>query len=158
MNLKHWTTRVLSVLLVTMLCGAPELAQAWQQTSPGNTPEPAAQQPAQEQGQPATQQPAAEQAQPDAQPAAQQPPDAPAPQQQDKKKQDQAPLGAAAAQAGPTAGGAASRPAGNAIAPARQHQMRSLLIKVVAIAAAGAALGLVYGLSRGTSSKPPGTK
>jgi len=36
--------------------------------------------------------------------------------------------------------------------------VRSLLIKIGAIVAGGAALGIVYGLTRGTSSKPPGTQ
>jgi hypothetical protein len=77
-------------------------------------------------------------------------PEAPTP------KQPQEPVGAAAAQKVPTAGGAASKPAGAAIAPAKQHQTRSLLIKIGAIAAGGIAAGSVYALSRGTSSKPPG--
>jgi hypothetical protein len=67
----------------------------------------------------------------------------------------QEPLGVAAAEQIQTAGGAASRPAGEAIAPARQHQYRSLLIKVGVVAAAGIAAGTVYGLSRATSSTPP---
>jgi len=66
------------------------------------------------------------------------------------------PVGAAAAERVPTAGGAASKPAGAAIAPAKQHQTRSLLIKIGAIAAGGLAAGTVYALTRGTSSKPPG--
>ncbi len=67
----------------------------------------------------------------------------------------QAPLGAAAAEQVRTAGGGASRPAGNAIAPTKQHQYRSLVIKLGAVAAAGIAAGTVYGLSRATSSTPP---
>lgn len=66
------------------------------------------------------------------------------------------PVGAAAAEAAKTSGGAASKPAGAAIAPAKQRQTRSLLIKIGAIAAAGAALGIVYGLSRSSPSTPPG--
>lgn len=66
------------------------------------------------------------------------------------------PLGAAAAEAGAPAGGLASKPAGNAIAPAKQRQVRSMLIKVGAIAAGAAALGIVYGLTRATPSTPPG--
>jgi hypothetical protein len=106
-------------------------------------------------------------------------PDAPTPQQdqhngvqpvqgaqsgqsgQDQSKQAQQPqkpvtepAGAAAAEKVPTTGGAASRPAGVAIAPAKQHQARSLLIKIGAVAAAGVAAGTVYGLSRGTPSTP----
>ena len=66
------------------------------------------------------------------------------------------PVGAATAESVPTTGGAAAKPAGVAIAPAKQHQTRSWLIKVGAIVAAGAAVGTVYALSRGTSSTPPG--
>jgi hypothetical protein len=66
------------------------------------------------------------------------------------------PLGTAAAEKGQTAGGGASRPAGVAIAPAKQKRSRSLLIKLGALAAAGAAIGTVYALSKGTSSTPPG--
>jgi hypothetical protein len=68
------------------------------------------------------------------------------------------PQGAATAETAPTLGGAASKPAGAAIAPAKQRQMRSFLIKLGAIAGAGVALGTVYALTRGTSSVPPGAK
>jgi hypothetical protein len=68
------------------------------------------------------------------------------------------PQGAATAESAPTLGGAASKPAGAAIAPAKQRQMRSFLIKLGAIAGAGAALGTIYALTRGTSSMPPGAK
>jgi cytoskeletal protein RodZ len=67
----------------------------------------------------------------------------------------QQPLGTAAAEQVRTAGGGASRPAGNAIAPVKQRQYRSLIIKLGAVAAVGIAAGVVYGLSRGTSSTPP---
>jgi hypothetical protein len=78
-------------------------------------------------------------------------PEAPQP-----KKQSE-PVGAATAESVPTSGGAAAKPAGIAIAPAKQHQTRSLLFKIGAVVAAGAALGTVYALSHGTSSTPPGT-
>ena len=42
----------------------------------------------------------------------------------------QEPLGTATAEGVPTVGGAASRPAGEAIAPDKQNQRRSLLIKL----------------------------
>ncbi|HEV3042034.1 MAG TPA: hypothetical protein VHA33_30015 [Candidatus Angelobacter sp.] len=77
-------------------------------------------------------------------------------QAQQSKKPATEPAGAATAEKVPTTGGAASRPAGVAIAPAKQHQARSLLIKIGAIAAAGVAAGTVYGLSRGTPSTPSG--
>jgi hypothetical protein len=78
-----------------------------------------------------------------------------APEAPQPKQQPSQPVGAATAERVPTRGGAAAKPAGAAIAPAKQHQTRSLLIKIGAIAAAGAALGTVYALSRGTSSTPP---
>ena len=68
------------------------------------------------------------------------------------------PQGAATAETAPTLGGAASKPAGAAIAPAKQRQIRSFLIKLGAIAGAGVAFGTVYALTRGTSSTPPGAK
>jgi hypothetical protein len=79
----------------------------------------------------------------------------PATQQQQQTQRE--PLGAAAAEGIRTAGGGASRPAGSAIAPAKQHQVRSFLIKLGAVAAAGVAIGTVYALSKGTSSTPPNT-
>lgn len=64
------------------------------------------------------------------------------------------PLGAATAEGVETVGGGASRPAGVAIAPAKQNQRRSLLLKLGAIAAVGVAGGTIYALSKGTSAKP----
>ncbi|HWC18829.1 MAG TPA: hypothetical protein VG498_17600 [Terriglobales bacterium] len=97
------------------------------------------------------------------------PPDAPSEVQRSQQTQQQAdtapqpakqgpanPLGTAAAQKGATRGGVASKPGGEAIAPAKQRQVRSLLIKVGLVAAGAAAVGTVVGLTRGTSSMPPG--
>jgi len=134
----------ISAMLLFVLLGGPQMAMAWQQqgvqTNTGTTAPPA---------------------NPSGTTAAL--PDAPSTQQQQndqqsapQQKKSNTPLGAAAAEAGVTAGGAASRPAGAAIAPAKQGQRRSLLIKIGLIAAAGAAIGGVYALSRGTSSTPPG--
>ncbi len=69
----------------------------------------------------------------------------------------QAPLGTAAAEKAVTVGGAASRPAGTAIAPTKQRQKRSLAMKIGAAVAGGVALGTVYGLSRKTSPTPSGS-
>jgi hypothetical protein len=66
----------------------------------------------------------------------------------------QEPLGTAAAEGVTTVGGGASRPVGVAIAPAKQNQRRSLLLKLGAIAAVGVAGGTIYALSKGTSAKP----
>lgn len=66
------------------------------------------------------------------------------------------PLGTATAQEGATRGGVASRPAGEAIAPAKQRQVHSMLIKLGLVAAGAVAVGTVVGLTRGTSSIPPG--
>ena len=68
------------------------------------------------------------------------------------------PVGTAAAETIPTMGVAASRPAGAALAPAKQRQVRSFLIKMGAIVGAGVAIGAVVALSSGSPSKPPGVR
>lgn len=169
MNIRtQWLSGCMLLVLFFTLCGGPQLLQAQQTGSDASTAQSATPDPSRGPQQPVTNtpettapEPPSAQA-PSAQPATtsvsssnpqgNQAPAAPAPQT------TQAPAGAAAAQRAETAGGAASKPAGSAIAPAKQHQRRSLLIKVGAIAAAGAAAGLVYGLSRGTPSLPPGAR
>lgn len=169
------TTKILCAVLAVALCLTPEmLAQ-----QPPGAQQPAGQPSQQQQsppGQPATQPAPARQQQPSgttvnpSQPPLQPPettypgpeseqqpaqtttvPEAPQPKQQPRQ-----PLGAATAEKVPAAGGAASKPAGAAIAPAQQHQTRSLLIKLGAIVAAGVAVGTVFALSKGSPSKPPG--
>lgn len=66
----------------------------------------------------------------------------------------QDPLGTAAAPSVKTTGVAASRPAGAAIAPAKQKRVRSILIKVGVIVGAGAAVGTVVALSSASPSRP----
>ena len=65
------------------------------------------------------------------------------------------PTGTAAAPAGRVSGNAASRPAGAAIAPPKQRQVRSLLIKLGFIAGAGVALGTVAALSMASPARVP---
>lgn len=172
-------TRALAFTLVALLCGAPQvLAQTQQQTTPPPEEQQAAPQPQQPNITADPTQGPVEPAQTTAQPDQQQPaetdpyvqkygtlPNAPSASQQPAQSQQQPapstskpqePAGTAAAGEATTVGGAASKPAGTAIAPAKQRQVRSLLIKLGAIAAAGAAVGIVYGLSKGTSSRPPG--
>ena len=159
-------TRFMTAVLAFALCGGPELMaqtpvtiggqqpQAADQTqNVGTTPQSATPDPSKGPLQPSDQPlPDAPSAQQDQQPPAQ-----PAPQPKKEEQQSkEAPLGAAAAQAGKTAGGAASKPAGTAIAPAKQHQTRSLLIKVGAIAAGAVAIGTIYALSRSSPGVPPG--
>jgi len=52
----------------------------------------------------------------------------------------------------------AAEPAGIAMAPAKQHRARAIVIKVGAMVGAGAALGTVLGLTAATHSKPPGAR
>ena len=68
--------------------------------------------------------------------------------------QDQKPLGTAAAPYDRPTGVAGSRPAGAAIAPGKQKRVRSIVIKVGVIVAAGAATGAVVGLSRASHGQP----
>ncbi len=162
MKSKHTRTiPILAVLLVFALLGGPQIvaAQAAQQTNEqsGTTQPPAS---AQLPEAPSAQQPVGTPALPQDQQQSdsqQQNNGAQQPKAQEQKTQDQTPVGAAAAQKGETAGGAASKPAGTAIAPAKQRQVRSLLLKMGLIAAGGAAIGIVYALSRGTPSVPPGS-
>ena len=180
-----WLSRILIITIAFAMCGGPEVLQAQDQSAPpatlatttqqqqdstsaapatsdqanpqpadqnqnvGTTPQSATPNPSQGPLQPA---PTNENNLPNA------PSSTPSSQQQSQQQPAQAPVGTAAAQGIKTAGGAASRPAGSAIAPAKQHQTRSLLIKVGAIAAGAAALGTVYALSRSSTSVPPGAR
>ena len=79
---------------------------------------------------------------------------APAPQTQAGKPQR--PVGTAAAESPMVSGVTAAQPAGVAIAPAKQHRVRTLVIKIGAITGAAVALGTTMALTMGTPSKPPG--
>jgi len=69
----------------------------------------------------------------------------------------QQPNGTAVAPPVEVSGGAASKPAGAAIAPPKQRQIRSLLIKLGLLAGAGVAVGTVVGLSAASPSHVPGS-
>ena len=79
-----------------------------------------------------------------------------APRTDASQSQDNAhkPVGTAAAPYEPTMGIAASRPAGAAIAPAKQRRVRTILISLGVIAGAGIAIGSVAALSHGSPSHP----
>jgi len=79
----------------------------------------------------------------------------PSPNQQQDVPQE--PVGTAAAEFIKTTGVAASKPAGSAIAPAKQRRARSILIKVAAIAGAGVAVGAVVALSAASPTRPVGS-
>lgn len=66
------------------------------------------------------------------------------------------PPGTAAAEISNTGGVTASEPAGIAVAPAKQHRVRSWIIKLGAVAGAGIAVGTALALSQASPSKPPG--
>jgi hypothetical protein len=162
MRAQHKLTYSMAAILAFAMCGLPEAMQAQQSSS--QTPSSTQQQQAPS-NQGVTVNPAqaplsplpAPEPQPGTETTQSQPStpatilNAPPSQQQGQHE----PLGTAVAGGIATAGGGASRPAGTAIAPAKQHQVRSFLLKFGAIAAAGAAIGTVYALSRGTSSRPP---
>jgi hypothetical protein len=163
MHAKPQSARLSVPLLVVALLLSVNLSAA--QEIPQNSP-----QPTQQQSPPSGVMidPSAGPLQPSETPPTGAPPEAPSPQppatpayaqqgspQPPAQPVKQPPLGAAAAEQVRTAGGGASRPAGEAIAPVKQRQYRSLLIKLGAAAAAGIAVGTVYGLSRATPSTPP---
>jgi hypothetical protein len=68
----------------------------------------------------------------------------------------QRPVGTAAAESPHATGVAASQPAGVAIAPAKQHRVRTIVLRTGAIIGAGVAVGSVVALTAATPSKPPG--
>ena len=76
---------------------------------------------------------------------------------QQQQPSPQRPVGTAVAGASPASGVAASQPAGVAIAPAKQHRTRTLVLKVGAIVGAGVAIGTVVALTEATPGKPPGS-
>src|SRR6476660_8229796 len=80
---------------------------------------------------------------------------APAPAQQQGQEQKPEPNGTAVAPEVGTSGGAASKPAGVALAPPKQRRARSLLIKLGVLAGAGIAIGTVVGLSAASPSRVP---
>ena len=83
------------------------------------------------------------------------PPAAPA-QSQDatQNTQNNQPLGTAAAPAIKPEGVAVSRPAGAAIAPAKQRRVRQWAIRVGLLVGAGIAIGTVAALSLGSPARP----
>lgn len=181
--MNRWTKKLLGVILIFMLSGLMQpamlLAQQAPAEAPGQTEQPQAQpqtpQPQEpDQTQPQSGNPDRQDVEdkasqelinrnhlPDSPGAAKPQPEqekaTPAVAQQPVRSAPQ-PTGTAAAQAGKLSGNAASRPAGAAIAPAKQRQVRSFLIKMGVIAGAGVAIGTVAALSRGTSPKPPGAR
>jgi hypothetical protein len=64
------------------------------------------------------------------------------------------PVGTAAAPAEPVTGIAAARPAGAAIAPAKQRRARTILIRVSIVVGAAVAVGTVVALSHASPSRP----
>jgi hypothetical protein len=68
----------------------------------------------------------------------------------------QRPVGTAVAESPNASGIAASQPAGVAVAPAKQHRVRTIILRTGAIVGAGVAIGTVVALTEATPSKPPG--
>ena len=68
----------------------------------------------------------------------------------------QRPVGTAAAGAPNGNAIAASQPAGVAIAPGKQHRVRTIILKTGAIIGAGVAVGAIVALTVATPPKPPG--
>jgi len=81
----------------------------------------------------------------------------PSTQSQQQPQTPHEPVGTAAAESVQTTGVAASRPAGAAVAPAKQRRARSILIKVGALVGVGVAVGTTMALSQGSPSRPPGS-
>ncbi len=91
-------------------------------------------------------------------PTTEQPAQTPAQSPTQSQNGTREPLGTAAAKTIPTTGIAASRPAGSALAPAKQRRVRSILIRTGALVGAAAAIGVTMALSMGSPSRPPGAR
>jgi hypothetical protein len=142
--------RIAGSCLIFVSCATePLLAQ---QTAPPSSSAPAQQAPAA----PGTMQPPIELPENPSVSTAPERPAQPAPQNSQPQQQRPAEAsGTAVAPPVEVSGGAASKPAGVAIAPPKQHQIRSLLIKLGFLAGAGAAIGTVVGLSAASSGRVP---
>jgi len=68
------------------------------------------------------------------------------------------PVGTAVAPAVPVTGITAFSPAGAAIAPAKQHRVRTILISVGIVLGTAAAVGTVVALANASPSRPPGAR
>ena len=146
-------------VLILALVALPELSAA--QTAPTDQPQEqptaAQQQQTNQPAQPATTAPTENTQQ--AQPQPNELPNSPGSvRPQAQPSSTERPLGTAAAEIGNASGTAASKPAGVAIAPAKQHQSRSLLIKLGAVLGAGVAIGTVMALSNASPSRPPNSQ
>lgn len=148
--------RYIAACLVTLLVGpfgvaqtAPPLPSAPSQQTNALT-EPQSQNPliAQESGSPQTQEP------PGPTPSAPAQPGSSQATPQSQQNGPAPPQGTAAAPVENTVGVAASRPAGAAIAPAKQKRARSILIRVGLIVGAAVAIGTVIALSNASPSRP----
>lgn len=73
---------------------------------------------------------------------------------QQDQQQDHQPVGTAAAPYENPVGVAVSRPAGAAIAPAKQRRSHTFLIKMSLVIGAAVAVGTVVALSKGSPSRP----
>jgi hypothetical protein len=153
--LSFFVTAQMTAAALPLVEGQNQQPAPAQQTQPATPDSQPVQQPGQ---QPATNQ----QTQPAA-PAQQ--PDAPAPafasrsqdgaQTGDVERRDaQNPVGTAAAPLTRPTGVAGSRPAGAAIAPAKQKRVKAIFIRIGLIVAGAAAAGAVIGLSKGSPSHP----
>ena len=112
------------------------------------------QQPAQpqQQAQPAQQQSQA--AQPQQNQPAQQSPAAQGQQQGQQSQEPQQPVGTAAAPYEKPTGVPGSRPAGAAIAPAKQRRVRAIVISLGLVLAGAGAIGAIAGMSKASHSQP----
>ena len=166
------TAVLCALLLAQPVAGAAQepAAQSTQTSAPANTqissslqpptsvdelpsapvPQPSLQQPQQQQSQPAPQSnPPQQQNQPAQQTAAPQQPNA-----TQQPGTPQQPVGTAAAPYEKPTGVPGSRPAGAAIAPAKQRRVRAIVISLGLILAGAGAIGAVAGMSKASHSTP----
>ena len=163
-RLGRFPNLLLVFLLSTTLAVSAEPFPQSQQSS--DSPQPTTQASSNETTTTAAPQPGAANRDPSITPVADELPHAPTPAQPNQQSAESSsiqpqnpgsvPSGAAGAKAPTVRGAPASRTVGAAIAPAKQHQRRSLLIKVGLVAGACVAVGSAFALSKASPSKPPG--
>jgi hypothetical protein len=142
-------TRVLAAFLCVMISGLIQPLVAQQASAPQQAPAGQQQEPAA--GQNTTLPPVELPESPGSSKSS----TAPAATPQTTAPQPPQPSGTAAAPAVQVSGGAASKPAGVAIAPPKQRQVRSWLIRFGFLAGAGAAIGTVVALSAASPGRVP---
>jgi hypothetical protein len=152
-----WSKRPVACFLVLLMAFplAETSAAMPQQAVSGQQAQTASSTPTEQQG-PASPNPSVESSTPQSSTPQSSPPQSSLNQSNSDQQQNGVtrPVGTAAAPLEKPTGVTASRPAGAVIAPAKQHRVRAILIRVSIVVGAAVAVGTVVALSRASPSRP----